>query len=110
MELSDPDARDTVNINGKKNARIRIAIMTALKVEYPGAVDRKVLLFCMDTFGYPLTDEDLQRHIHYLEEKGLLATERKRGKGYDITHVAMTAKGWDHIDDIDPEKGIDDEL
>jgi hypothetical protein len=99
-----------VKVEGYKNTRIRIAILQALKVEYPKPIDFKVLLFCMDTYGYPMADEDLRAHLWYLKEKGYVETEEKKGRGYYIMHAHMTAKGWDLYDGILKDGGIDAEL
>lgn len=103
-------AEATVKVDGYKNKRIRIAILKALKAEYPGSIDIKVLQFYMETYGYPLLEEDLQAHLSYLKEKGYLSVNRKKGRGFDIMHVTMTALGWDLYDGIEQDKGIDAEL
>lgn len=99
-----------MNVEGMKNRRIRVAILKALKVEHPGSIDTKVLYFYLDSYGYPLLEDELTAHLAYLQEKGYIKVERKRGKGYDISHVTLAAKGWDLYDGIEQDKGIDEEL
>lgn len=99
-----------MKVQGFKNTRIRVAILQALKVEYPGSIDIKVLLFCLDTYGYPLTEEDLRAHLRYMEEKKYVEITRKKGRGFDLTHVTMTAKGWDLYDGIEEDRGVDVDL
>ena len=95
---------------GYKNTRIRIAILQALKAEYPRPIDFKMLLFVLDTYGYQMTNEDLRAHLWYLKEKDYVKVEEKKGHGYYIMHAHMTAKGWDLYDGILKDGGVDAEL
>ncbi|MBI5075620.1 MAG: hypothetical protein HZB62_10715 [Nitrospirae bacterium] len=97
-------------IDSEKNKRIRIAILEALKTEYPGSLDMKVLLFFLDNLGYPLMDDMLNAHLRYLEEKKLLRIERKKGYGFQVSFATLTAEGWDLLDGHGHEHGIDEAL
>jgi hypothetical protein len=98
------------NISAEKNKRIRIALLELLKTEYPGALDCKVLQFSLDNLGYPLPEDALGAHLRYLEEKGYVSLERRKGYGFEISFAELTAKGWDFLDGHIHEKGIDDAI
>lgn len=99
-------------LNSEKNKRIRIALLELLKTEYPGALDIKILLFSLDNLGYPMTEEILSAHLHYLEdkEKGYVALKHKKGYGFEIAFASLTAKGWDLLDGHGNECGIGEKL
>ena len=99
-----------MNTTSVKNRRIRIALLNLLKTEYPGTLDIKSLQFAMDNLGYPMPDGSLEAHLKYLEEKGYVQIERRKGFGFNIAFACLAAKGWDLIDGHIHEKGIDDEL
>lgn len=98
------------SINTEKNRRIRIAILELLKTEYPGTLDIKVLQFSLDSLGYPLPEDILSAHMKYLEEKGYVRLELRKGYGFEIAFAALTAGGWDLLDGHNHEKGIDEAL
>ena len=98
------------SMTGDINRRIRIAVLSLLKTQYPGSLDLKVLKFSLDNLGYPLLDEHISAHLSYLEEKGYLARTKRKGPGFEISFCTLTARGWDLIDGHITEKGIDDEL
>lgn len=87
-----------MRLQAEKNKRIRMTALELLKTEYPGALDSKILRFSLDNLGYSLRDEDLRAHLRYLEEKGLVRAVSKKGYGFDLTFVELTADGWDFID------------
>jgi len=91
----------------EKNKRIRAAVLEILKTEYPGALDTKVLRFSLDNLGYPLPEEGLRAQLKYLEEKGLITVHSKKGYGFRLSYVSLTARGWDFLDGNISEKGID---
>lgn len=99
-----------MNTISVKNRRIRIALLNLLKTEYPGALDLKSLQFAMDNLGYPMPEGMLDAHLKYLEEKGYVHLERKKGFGFDISFASLTAKGWDLIDGYLSERGIDEKI
>lgn len=68
------------------------------------------MLFAMDNLGYPMPEGALDAHLSYLKEKGYAQVERKKGFGFQIAFATLTAKGWDLLDGLCHEKGIDDEL
>jgi len=98
------------SIASEKNKRIRVALLELLKTEYPGPLDLKILQFSMDNLNYPLPEETLAAHLRYLEEKGYLHLEKKKGFGFQIDFACLTAKGWDLLDGHCHEKGIDEAL
>jgi hypothetical protein len=96
-----------MRLQAEKNRRIRLTILELLKTEYPGALDSKVLMFSLDNLGYPLGGDDLDAHLGYLEEKGLARAERKKGYGFNLLFISLTAKGWDLLDGSIMEKGVE---
>ena len=99
-----------MNTTTAKNRRIRIALLNILKTEYPGAVDLKVLQFAMDNLGYPMPEGMLEAHLRYLEEKGYVQLETRKGFGFRIAFASLTAVGWDLLDGLVREKGVDEKL
>lgn len=104
-----------MNTTSARNRRIRIALLNVLKTvytdQYPGTMDVKELQFALDNLGYPLPEGLLDAHLRYLEEKGYVRLECRKGFGFKIIMASLTAKGWDLIDGhISGEKGIDEEL
>lgn len=96
-----------MRIEAEKNRRIRATVLELLKTEYPGALDTKILRFSLDNLGYSMRARDLEAHIGYLQEKGLLKADRKKGYGFDLSFVSLTARGWDLLDGCIRDKGID---
>jgi len=64
----------------------------------------------MDNLGYPMPEGQLEAHLRYLEEKGYVHLEQRKGFGFSISFVSMSAKGWDLLDGHIKEKGIDEEI
>lgn len=99
-----------MNTNIAKNKRIRVALLELLKSVYPGALDQRALSFAMDNLGYPMPEGMLAAHLSYLQEKGYLALGCKKGQGYDISFSSLTAAGWDLLDGIRSDSGVDEKL
>lgn len=93
-----------------KNRRIRIAVLELLRSVYPGALDMRGLMFALDNLGYPMPEADLAAHVSYMEEKGYLSFKSREGEGYSISYVSLTAEGWDLIDGIKIDMGVDKRL
>lgn len=87
-----------MNTTGVKNRRIRIALLSILKTEYPGALDMRALQFALDNLGYPMPAGALEAHLRYLEEKKLARVETREGMGFSIAFAYLTAVGWDFLD------------
>ncbi len=98
------------SIGAEKNKRIRAAVLEILKTQYPGALDLKVLRFTLDNLGFPMTESSLSAHLKYLQEKGLLRAETKKGAGFRLVYASLTAKGWDLLDGNIAETGVDESL
>ncbi len=79
---------------------IRGKILYYLALVYPQAATLPLLQGELDIFGYPVPLEELEFHIAYLAEKGLISVEHARGPKArrDITLVKITAKGIDYYD------------
>ena len=79
---------------------VRGTILYYLKLIYPQSATLPLLQGELDIFGYPLPLDDLDFHVAYLAEKGLVNVENIRGphaRRY-ITLVKITAKGIDFFD------------
>jgi hypothetical protein len=79
---------------------IRGKILYYLALIYPQAATLPLLQGELDIFGYPVPLEELNFHIAYLAEKGLVAVERVRGPRArrEIPLVKITAQGIDYFD------------
>jgi len=79
---------------------IRGKILYYLALMYPQSVTLPVLQGELDLFGYPVLRDELNFHLAYLAEKGLVSledaslTEPRR----KVTLVKITAKGIDYHD------------
>ena len=99
-----------MSFKAQKNKRLRTAILGLLKTEYPDSLDIKILRFSLDAIGYTLREADLSAHLRYLEEKGLIRQTTKKGYGFSISFVSLTARGWDLLDGSIKEHGVDIDL
>jgi hypothetical protein len=79
---------------------IRGKILYYLGLIYPQAATLPLLQGELDIFGYPVPLEELNFHLAYLAEKGLVAVERVRGprSRHEIPLVKITAQGIDYFD------------
>ena len=79
---------------------IRGKILYYLGLIYPQAATLPLLQGELDIFGYPVPLEELNFHIAYLTEKGLVSVERVRGprSRREIPLVKITAQGIDYFD------------
>ncbi len=88
---------------------IRGKILDYLGLIYPQSATLPLLQGELDLFGYPVTLEELNFHVAYLSEKGLVTSERVRGSASlkNVMLVKITAKGIDYRDGRLPaEEGI----
>jgi len=95
---------------------IRGKILHYLALVYPQPVTLPLLQGELDLFGYPVPMDELNFHLAYLAEKGLVALEdagqpaRPGGAaraGRKVPLVRITAKGIDYYDGRLPaEEGI----
>jgi hypothetical protein len=79
---------------------IRGKILYYLGLIYPQSATLPLLQGELDIFGYPVPLEELNFHVAYLSEKGLVAVERVRGPSArrEIPLVKITAQGIDYFD------------
>lgn len=79
---------------------VRGKILYYLCLVYPQAATLPLLQGELDIFGYPVPLEDLEFHIVYLAEKGLVSAEKVRGhrSNREITLVKITHQGIDYYD------------
>jgi hypothetical protein len=88
----------TTNLRQKEVVRGKVLYYLALI--YPQPATLPLLQGELDIFGYPVALEQLNFHVAYLAEKGLVSVERKRGpkSRHEITLVKITARGIDYHD------------
>ncbi len=96
-----------MNTSSAKNRRTRIALLELLSTEYPGALDLRALRFALDSLGYPLPEGMVEAHLRYLEEKGFVRLEKRKGFGFSIAFASLTAQGWDLLDGFQSDQGVD---
>lgn len=89
--------------------RIRGAILKLLAHQHPGAIDDKVLFFLLDDLRFSCSDEELESHISYLLEVGLIREEKRKTGGVEIRMITITARGLNMLDGFDPnpDPGVD---
>jgi DNA-binding HxlR family transcriptional regulator len=78
-----------------------------LSTEYPGALDLRALRFALDSLGYPMPESMVRAQLKYLEEKGFVRVEGKKGFGFEIAFASLTAQGWDLLDGLEADQGVD---
>jgi DNA-binding MarR family transcriptional regulator len=64
----------------------------------------------MDNLGYPMPEGTLNAHLKYLDEKGYVKPQTRSGFGFSIAFVSLTARGWDLLDGLTCERGVDEGL
>lgn len=88
---------------------LRGKVMFYLHLIYPQTATLPLLQAELDYFGYPVPLDELNFHVAYLAEKGLVETESARGthtRGM-MTLVKITARGIDLLDGrLPPDEGI----
>lgn len=79
---------------------IRGKILYYLALIYPQTATLPLLQGELDIFGYPVLMDELNFHIAYLAEKGLVSVESVSGANSrrKVTLVKITAKGIDYHD------------
>lgn len=92
------------------NGRMRLAILTLLRGEYPSMMSKEALKKAMDALGFVLEERMLLQHVAYLSEKGYVDRDTRKEAGIEITWSVLTAEGWDKLDGLAPGEGVDSEL
>lgn len=77
---------------------VRGKILYYLKLIYPQSATLPLLQGELDIFGYPVPIDDLDFHVAYLAEKGLVNVDKRPHARRSITLVKITAKGIDYFD------------
>lgn len=77
---------------------VRGKILYYLKLIYPQSATLPLLQGELDIFGYPVPLDDLDFHVAYLAEKGLVNVDERPNARRSITLVKITAKGIDYLD------------
>jgi hypothetical protein len=86
--------------NLRQEEVVRGKILYYLALIYPQPATLPLLQGELDIFGYPVTSEQVNYHVSYLAEKGLVSVECKRGpkSAREIELVKITARGIDYYD------------
>ena len=92
-----------INADSIRRNRVRELILEALAPGHPNSLDLIVVQRHLSNFGQPVEMTALISYVAYLEEKGLVVTEKK---GAGIIIVRITAKGLDVLDHRIDEIGI----
>jgi hypothetical protein len=94
-----------MDIRLRQKEVIRGKLLYYLALIYPQSATLPLLQGELDIFGYPVTLDELQFHIAYLAEKGMVSVEdipssssRRGGSTRSISLVKVTAKGIDYFD------------
>ena len=87
--------------------RIRGTILKLLAHVHPGPLDIKVLHFLLDDLGYPITEEELESHIAYLEDKKFAKRELRKTSGVKIEMIKISADGLNLLDGFTDDVGVD---
>jgi hypothetical protein len=89
-----------MSTNLRQKELIRGKILYYLALIYPHPATLPLLQGELDIFGYPVPAEQLNFHVAYLSEKGLVSVESKRGpkSAREIELVRITTKGIDYHD------------
>jgi hypothetical protein len=84
---------------------VRGKILYYLKLIYPQAATLPLLQGELDIFGYAVPMEELDFHVAYLAEKGLVVVEKTRGpRAHRAIQLArITARGIDYFDGRVPQ-------
>lgn len=87
--------------------RIRGAILKLLAHEHPGPIDFMVLHRLLDDLRFAMTEEELESHLVYLQEKGCVRFDLRQSTGVKLTMLTITAEGLDVLDDFKHDCGVD---
>ena len=87
-----------------RHNHIRKLILECLKPDHPNAIDSVMLRVELAHMGYAMDDASLKSYLAYLEERGYVRVEEK--KGFDITLVAIRAAGLDVLDGRIEDLGV----
>lgn len=97
----------------RRKELVRGRILTYLALIYPQSATLPLLQGELDIFGYAVPVDELNFHVAYLGEKGLVGVEPRslgaRGPANlgPISLVKITAKGIDYVDGRLPaEEGV----
>lgn len=79
---------------------IRGKIIYYLALVYPQSASLPLLQGELDIFGHPVTLDELQFHIAYLAEKGMVSVENVKSSRSSrrVSLVKITARGIDYYD------------
>ena len=84
----------------ERHAVKRGEILRILLAEHPEFVSTKIIRNCLDNSGLPTEETSILSYLVYLEDKGYIRTQRKRGERsrISILMAGLTAKGIDLMD------------
>src|SRR6218665_526302 len=73
-------------------------ILNILKVQYPSPASDRLISLTLNDSRLDGSLPQINRHLHYLEEKGYVRTEEGNELGIQRTMATLTAKGIDLLD------------
>ena len=94
-------------IQKERYRKIRGNILRVLVKWHPAPLNSKEIHIFLDDLGYPITKEELESHLAYLEEAGYIRMEKRKTEGFEVWKVGITKKGIDIIDKFASDIGID---
>ena len=94
-------------IQKERYRKIRGHILRVLVKWHPAPLDIDEILIFLDALGYPITREELESHVAYLEEPGYIRIEKRKVEGINVQKVRISKKGIDIIDKFVPDIGVD---
>ena len=85
-----------IDLHAMRHNRIRKLILEHLAPAHPNPIDAVMLRASLANLGYPIDAETFSSYVAYMEERGYVKVEEK--KGFDITLVSIRASGLDVLD------------
>lgn len=89
-----------------KHRLMRQRIMDILKSEYPNPVDKKIIWFTLDDLGSTATEQEVDGHLKYLEDRGYVMHEDVGGPKSGTVIYYITSEGVDILDGITQNGGV----
>ncbi len=80
--------------------RIRGKILRLLIKWHPAPLNLEELHALLDDMGYPITKEELESHLVYLEEPGYIKIEKRMTEGMESKKIRILKKGIDVNDGL----------
>ncbi len=84
------------------NNEVRTDILQIINVNYPSTVGSKVIMQLLNEQGHKLSDDDLEKHLHYLSEKGYIVIADVDNKVVNFKRIfaKITTDGIDLLEKL----------